>query len=277
MDQPTALALLGGAIGSAKLLEKLLGPTADELGLFIRDFSRQRMENAKKIIECALDKSEMNTHAGRRVAPRVLKHLLDEGSVVDDELAIEYFGGLLASSRTDASCDDRGVYYLSLLSRMSSYQIRAHYVCYYCIWRCYEARGEMAIRFGELPEYTVRLPIIDFIRSLGLCKEPVSVPFFLHTLSGLLNLGLVDPAADRVFGNDRKKLAQGHVVVSPTMTGIELFIWAHGLGNTRLYDWLSHEYDIPASFPGRMPQKIEPIPLGAHGIKRGNRKSNRNF
>ena len=40
MDPGTGLTLLGGALGSVKVVEKILGPTADYLGAGMRDWDR---------------------------------------------------------------------------------------------------------------------------------------------------------------------------------------------------------------------------------------------
>nr|MBA4182979.1 hypothetical protein [Acidobacteriota bacterium] len=44
---------------------------------------------------------------------RVLKAISDEGAFCDDELMAEYFGGVLASSLSEVSRDDRGASFAS--------------------------------------------------------------------------------------------------------------------------------------------------------------------
>ena len=48
----------------------------------------------------------------------------------DDELSAEYFGGVLASSRPGVSRDDRGSSFTALLGRLTTYQIRTHFIFY---------------------------------------------------------------------------------------------------------------------------------------------------
>jgi hypothetical protein len=49
MDANSGLAILGTAIGSAKLVEKVLDPTAEYVGAGLRDFAQHRVENVKRI------------------------------------------------------------------------------------------------------------------------------------------------------------------------------------------------------------------------------------
>jgi hypothetical protein len=69
--------------------------------------------------------------------PKVLKVILEEGAFCDDELASEYFAGVLASSRTQNDRDDRGATYAQLVSRVSNYQIRFHYLFHCAFTRIY--------------------------------------------------------------------------------------------------------------------------------------------
>jgi hypothetical protein len=48
----------------------------------------------------------------------------------DNEVLVEYLSGVLASSRTSDGQDDSGISWSSLLSTMSSVQIRAHFLLY---------------------------------------------------------------------------------------------------------------------------------------------------
>lgn len=61
------------------------------------------------------------------VPPKVLKGIIGEAPFCDDELSAEYFGGVLASSRTGVSRNDRGAAFAALVGRLSAYEIRAHF------------------------------------------------------------------------------------------------------------------------------------------------------
>lgn len=61
---------------------------------------------------------------------RALKSIIEKGRFCEDEITSEYYGGLLASSRTEDGEDDRAVGYLNVVSKLSVSQIRFHYVAY---------------------------------------------------------------------------------------------------------------------------------------------------
>jgi hypothetical protein len=89
-------------------VEKNLGPTAEYLGGGLRAWTEKRVQNVATIFNKAQEKLGPEIEKAGSVPPRVLKEVLDEGSFCDDELTAEYFGGILASSRTPSGRDDRG-------------------------------------------------------------------------------------------------------------------------------------------------------------------------
>lgn len=138
MDPNTGLIVLGTALGSKDLVIKLLGPTAEYLGEGLQSFTQQRVENVAQIFKNAERIAGDDLEKEGSVPPRVLKGIINEGSYINERLSSEYFGGVLASSRTSTSRDDRGSTYISLLSRMSTYQIRTHYIFYKLIKEVYD-------------------------------------------------------------------------------------------------------------------------------------------
>ena len=128
MDVGTALVLASGATASKDLLIKLLGPTADYLGEGTKNKIQKSYDNINKIFNHSIKLLGPKIETEGEVNPRILKHILNEGAFCEDELASEYFGGVLASSRTNESKDDRGLSYLVVVSNMSTYQIKTHYI-----------------------------------------------------------------------------------------------------------------------------------------------------
>jgi hypothetical protein len=121
MDIGTGLSILG----SAKVLEQLLGPTASYVGEGIKEWAKRRVANVERIFEIAHERLGYRINEPGAVPPRVLKEILGEGSFAEDPLMSEYFGGVLASSRGTISRDDIAATHLSCLGRLSTYQIRA--------------------------------------------------------------------------------------------------------------------------------------------------------
>lgn len=140
METATGLTILGTAVGSAKLVEKVLGPTAEYLGEGLRSWTEKRVENTKRIFQHAAMLLGDKVDTPGAVPPKVLKGILDDGSFCDDQLAAEYFGGVLASSRSNVSRDDRGAAFIALLGRLTTYQIRTHFIFYHVIKSLYEGQ-----------------------------------------------------------------------------------------------------------------------------------------
>jgi len=125
----TETAALGAGVVayvSKDVVTKLLGPTAEYLGGELRDFVSKRQEVAGRILKNAATKAAGRLDRPGRVPPRVLKDVISHATFQDDEFAVEYIGGVLASSRTEVDRDDSA----ATNSAMLTYQIRAHYVFY---------------------------------------------------------------------------------------------------------------------------------------------------
>ncbi len=148
MEPGTGLTILGTGIGGAKVLEKLLGPTADYLGEGMREWTEHRVNNVRRILKKAADRLGDKMERPGRVPPKVLKEVLDDGSFCDDELAAEYYGGILASGRTETGRDDRAATYIKLTSQLSTYQIRFHFLVYTVLRRKFSG-SKLRPRFAE--------------------------------------------------------------------------------------------------------------------------------
>jgi hypothetical protein len=127
MDPLTAI---GGALVGGKVVEKILGQTADYVGKGVLSWTQGRVENVRNIFAAAQRRLGDKIDTPGSVPPRVLAGIINEGSYYDDPLATEYLGGVLASSRTEVSRDDRGASFLSLVTALSAYQLRTHYILY---------------------------------------------------------------------------------------------------------------------------------------------------
>lgn len=232
MDLGTGLAILGGK----DLIQKVLGPTADYIGTGLKEFTEKRANNIKSIFENAEKKLENNKTESGRVNPKVLKGILDDGSYAEDPLNIEYFGGVLASSKTNVDRDDRGVYFNNIIRNLTTYQLRLHYSIYKSIKELYD-KSEIDLGLGN--EYSKLKIFISF-----------------NTMNEIYNFseeeikfsqGILD---NTIHGLDKEQLISSHYyggpldtikkyykdapsdgfVFQPNKLGFELFLWAHGFG-----------------------------------------------
>jgi len=129
---------LATIFGSAQIVVKILGPTADYLGEGIKGWAEKRAGNVERIFSIAEKKLGDRIDQDESVPTKVLKSILDDGSFSEDPLAAEYFGGVLASSRSGIPRDDRGVGKAALVTRLSTYQIRAHFIFYKIVKKLYD-------------------------------------------------------------------------------------------------------------------------------------------
>src|SRR5205085_5598990 len=124
-------------LGSKEIIVKILGPTAEYLGTGSKQFGEKRVQSLKQIFnDCSKKLGDRLSDLGG-VAPRVLMGTIVYGSYADNPITVSYFGGVLASSRSGISRDDRGAYFNSLINRLSTYQLRAHYLLYHAVKNSY--------------------------------------------------------------------------------------------------------------------------------------------
>jgi hypothetical protein len=255
---PDADAMQTGALALAGLwgLKKVAGPTLDMLGSEISDFVQRRIENLKRIGEAGARK--VRGSGKGQVNARVLKDVVTDGSLVEDELAAEYFGGVLASSRSEDGQDDTSLPLMGLIKRLSAHQLRLHYAIYWNLNRLYSESSESAeivkiLTLGYkrgvfIPDPTIRKlmgPKRDELTGLKLLE---------HMVYGLQREGLVYRTG--VFRNDLVprgrlvfKAENPGLIASATNHGIELFMAAYGYAREPLYRFLDRELEFE-QWPG---------------------------
>ena len=219
-------------------LQKILGPTADYLGGELQEFTKKRVENVGKIFSKAEEKLGKNIDSPGHVAPKVLKTIVNEGSYCEDEVAIDYFGGILASSRTDLGRDDRGARIAKILDGMSTYQIRLHYVIYSLIKKVFSESGYM-FNQDDRNKMKIFIPMNVYIASMQF-DERENQQFFSilsHALFGLNNDDLIDGFQYGPQEHIKKYFPEASsdgILVVPSAFGAELYLWGYGQGNQDL-------------------------------------------
>jgi hypothetical protein len=253
MVDSEALAVLGG---SAALVTKLLGPSADYVGRGLQLWTEARITNVKAIFANAESKLGPRLDTEGAVPPRLLKEMLEEGSYWDNAIGVEYFGGILASGRTGSGEDDRGVAWARLVADLSSYTIRAHYVLYALFAR--EFDGESISDVSEMDRFRVWVDLDEFAVAIG--PEDDDDQRFLtvtHAISELDRLSLLTLASSATQADEDEPY---EVVGTPTLPGSELFLWAMGEGqsarSSRLFTLMDSIPDIPEI---RLPAAVRSI------------------
>lgn len=248
MADLTTLGIAGGLGYLGKdVVTKILGPTAEYLGQQLKEYAQKRLENTGKIFSNAEKKLGDKLDRPGQVPPKVLKTILNEGSYADDAVATEYFGGVLASSRTEVGRDDRGARLAKMIDSLSAYQLRSHYLIYSTISELFSNGGH---RFS-LPENRSKMqlfmPLQDYAEAMEFTQpEWDNRQMLNHIFHGLSGDGLIEN--DWRFGPQEslKRMFSGApsagIVGIPTALGAELLLWAFGHGDKHLDFLLTDDF-----------------------------------
>lgn len=216
---------------TSNLLVRVLGPTADAVGEALGRYTTYRLRNVGRIVERADEKSDSGKQGSAN--PRVAHILLEDGSYCDDEIMVDYLGGLLAASRTPTGRDDRAASWSNLVTSLSSLQIRAHYLLYR-EW----AEGLHDVKDINLGvdegrrQAEMHLELIEFVNVLVMGEEIDQSSALNHAISGLVRVGLI--ADHYSYGQSGKPPApqskfEFALSVQPSAIGVELYGWAQGV------------------------------------------------
>jgi hypothetical protein len=119
----------GGVAAAAYVAQKLFGKTLEEMG---NDLNKVYQSNRDKLLAKAVKKvSDPNDGATPNL--RVARDVIWNGAVTDDEVCAEYFGGLLAASRSMDGRDDSALIFVDCIKALSSKQLHLHFVIYSCL------------------------------------------------------------------------------------------------------------------------------------------------
>jgi hypothetical protein len=240
MPEPITTVGLGAVVAylSKDGLNKMLGPTADYLGDSLRDFAQKRTENVGKIFGNAESKLGNKLDQPGQVPPKVLKTIINEGSYSDDEIAIEYFGGILASSRTEQGRDDRGARIGKVLDGLSIYQIRTHYIVYSLVRKLFKESGYL-FNMDDRPRMQIFIPWGIYCDAMEFDqKEMEQVTSILnHSFFGLNTDNLIETfqyGPKEHINNHCPEAQSDGILVFPSAFGAELYLWGYGFGEKDL-------------------------------------------
>jgi hypothetical protein len=217
------------AVDESKLLERLVGPMFEAMGLAWAEGYRRR--NAEKIARKAARKADPEQMAlPAAVHPRVAHRVLDDGSFIDEDVMQEYLAGLLAGARTDAGDDDRAAYYVDIVASLPSAQVRLHHAIYSAVA---SAGPQKFGRAQVLRDHSVVTPVESAFDVVGMTDAVFNPHAALaEALLGLRREGLIEryavhTAADLDIASDAAD--QRVMVAMPSTLGCILALWAHAI------------------------------------------------
>lgn len=247
MDPVTSVGAGLAIIGSKDILVKILGPTADYMGGELQGLVEKCNINLDNIFVKAQRKLGDKADEEGVVSPRVLKHVLDEGRFCEDELTAEYYGGVLAASKTKNQNDDRGVSFLKQLESMSSYQIRFHYISYYSVREAFKSSNLNPGNSSDCAKMEIFFPFSELADSMDVECDISGWNIIIHAVVGLHKLGLIDNYQYGKVEHISKYFKGAETpgfFITPNISGAELFLWGAGLHGNNGHELLEIESDL---------------------------------
>jgi hypothetical protein len=235
MDPETVLGTGFAAYAAKDVVTKVLGPTAEYLGDKTLGLVKRMDINLDRIFTSALKKLGPRADQPGSVPPRVLKYVWDDGRFCEDELMAEYYGGILASSRSEIGRDDRGVALLSTVKELSTYQLRFHYLAYWLIGSLYHGRMIYVGDTANASRYLrLFIPFDVYMRAMDFTEHENGMELLGHCLFGLTKHNLIDSTFTCGSKEDLLQRAGWHtptggILVGPALLGAELFLWNAGV------------------------------------------------
>jgi len=236
-------------------IAKILGPTTEYIGEGLKDLTKRRIDNVGKIFRSAEEKLGDDINEPGTIPPKVLNVVINDGSFNDDDLALEYMGGVLASSRTKTGRDDRGARISRTINNMSCYQLRAHYLIYSTISQLFKG-SDYDFRREHRGRMEIFVPFSSFSKAMDFSEEEFLQSEMLtsHIIFGLFSDSLIEK--DFLFGDSNfihpryPQATESGAICIPSVLGAELFMWAFGAGKKNLNHMFKNNFsakmeDVP--------------------------------
>lgn len=244
VDPTTAVGTGLVVLGSKDLLTKLLGPTADYVGGEVKNLVARCNINLDNVFAIAMRKLGQRADVSGEVSPRVLKHIIDEGRFCENELMAEYLGGVLASSKSDSSRDDRGSFYLKTITSLSSYQLRTHFLIHSLIVRAGAPHMQDLHYWFESDTISVAIPDDDYKTAMQYAPDEQHEQIAYHSFLGLVLKGLVEGGTRVVQPDEHSTFKIPFRYYWPARHGFELFLWGLGYGKNLCSSYFQLEPSI---------------------------------
>lgn len=198
------------------VLQDVLGPVLSEIG---KDLNKLYSIGRDKIILAAHRKIE-NKKDGKKVNLRVTRDVLWNGAFTDESICAEYFGGILASSRSTDGKNDDAIQYSSVIQSLSSKQIHLHYIIYNCFNKLLIKNKDKNLNVGkgsELQNKTIWFDSEELLNELEI-NIMIDLPV-------LYKQGLIKTYTLNQYSKDGKTLY--YTNATPSTIGVLLFTVAY--------------------------------------------------
>ena len=239
----------------SEILLKLFGPVSEEIGKGWQErVSAKRRKNTEQIVQNAAAKLGDKLESPGAVPLRVVKEVINGGSYHDNPVAIEYYGGVLASSRTKDVQDDRGAVIAKSIERLSTYEIRTHYLIYATIHRLFGGLKKSLLLPEHRDSMCIFIDITEYDTVMGFDNADIEIK---RKRNNILSASLFElhkgSFLETVRFGDTETLRKisGHsyppgIIITPSFHGAEVFLYAFGMGDVHVDDFLQADikYDV---------------------------------
>ncbi len=206
-----------------------------KMALALREWALQKVFGPAwrdKLILAAYRKVR-NPDDGKQANLRVMRDVLWNGAFSEDEVCAEYFGGILASSRSKDGKDDDAIQFVDVIKSLSAKQLRLHYVIYNSLNKVLLAAGKpvnVALS-TEIKPKQVWFSSTELVHDLGLRIEA--------DLNILHRQSLLDQCHTYSHRPGEKEQARYYTV------GVLLYAASHN----RLDEWRTFDQQDFGNFP----------------------------
>lgn len=220
------------------IVSDLVRPTAKIVGKHwasrVEDWLESR--NARRVLELAkkrVDRSSSPSEPGSAVSMRTASAILDGAVFADDEIMAEYLSGVMAAAR-EPDASDRGQPWASLISRLSTDQLRLHFVIY-SLLRRFLAGKKLSV--FEIANAQIYVPFSELNPVMGWTDGDGGLGEAFYGLHRERLVGDDDfffgPAGmlSEVTG---RRISDHGLLVKPSRAGVGLYLWGMGQGGANL-------------------------------------------
>ena len=202
-------------------MKQAFGPVLAEMG---EDLKNLYAAGRDRILAAGFRKID-NAEDGKQANLRVTRDVLWNGAFADDEVCAEYFGGILASSRTEDGKDDSSIQYVDVIKSLSSKQLCLHYLIYNALNKMLVVtKPDLNVgQSTEIKKCGVWLATIELLSRYGV---NIGTDFNI-----LFRQGLITEYKTNQFNSGDKALP--YAMIKPTTFGVLLYASAHN----RIDDW----------------------------------------
>ena len=250
----TTGAVVATAYLTKKVLSRVLGPAADEVAAALARFTEHRLRNVGRVVGNANEKAKGTGSVPLRAAMPIL----EAASFADSDILVDYLGGLLASARTPSGRDDRAIFIAALISRLSTYDLRSHYIVYSEFERLLHGRGLNIYDSGDRERALVYFSLSSYRAGMdfgpGEDEDQIQDGVLVHLLREDLVLVTYAGSADHMTrqlgrtASGQARSVEAGMLLGPTLPGVELFLYARGAAGRPHSDFIEgdfEEFNVP--------------------------------